>query len=80
MNCNTGHLVTQEMIDAMDARHRGEYTPVPENLHHAAVAKLAGKQDAHVSLSSGGKLSKFAGETRKQRRFMAKQSRKQNRA
>ena len=80
MNCNTGHLVTQEMMDVMDSHHRGEYTPVPENLNHAAIAKLAGKQEANVSLTSGGKLSRFAGQTRKQRRFMAKQSRKQNRA
>lgn len=73
MNCNTGHLITQEMMDEMTAEKRKEYDCVPENLRYAANRKLSGKQEAHVSLSSGGKLSKFAGQTRKQRRFMAKQ-------
>jgi hypothetical protein len=80
MDCNTGHLVTQEMVDAMDAHHRGDYTAVPSELNHAATATLAGRHEAQVSLTSGGKLSKFAAQTRKQRRLMAKQSRKQNRA
>lgn len=76
MNCDTGHLVTQARLQAMEESHRKNYDAVPAELDHAARGVLAGLQEAQVSLTSGGKLSKFAAATRKQRRFMQKQSRK----
>lgn len=79
MNCDTGHLVTRAMLDMMEVKARAAYTPVPEHLSLAAHRTLAGRQETYVSPSSGGKLSKFAAANRKQRRKVAKQSRKQNR-
>ena len=83
MNCDTGHLVTQEMLDLMKEHERLAYAAVPLELETAALLKLHGRSEAHVSLTSGGKLSKWASQTRqqnrKQRRKMAKMSRKQNR-
>lgn len=82
MNCNTGHLITSEMLQAMQNIKREEYVPVPQELEHAAVRKLDGKPEAMVSLTSGGKLSKWAGTQRKKskaRGKMAKESRRRNR-
>lgn len=42
--------------------------PVPEDLHNAAKKKLAGKKEAMVSLTSGGKLSKWAAMRRKEKK------------
>ena len=63
------------------------YIPVPDELVHAAKVKLSGKKEAMVSLTSGGKLSKWAAEQRKERRSgskkqkrqMAKESKRRNR-
>ncbi len=60
------------------AREQG-YEPVPPELETAAKKKLAGKDEAHVSLTSGGKLSKWAAQKRKNKRKMAKASRRRNR-
>lgn len=83
MNIDTGHLITDEMYREMqDFQQRG-YASVPKELQPAAEKKLAGKNEAIVSLTSGGKLSKWASEQRKNKRKsrnkIAKQSRKQNR-
>ena len=43
------------------------YVPVPQDLLHAASLKLAGKDEATVSLTSGGKLSRFAAQKRRER-------------
>lgn len=80
MNCDTGHLVTQEMLKKMDELHRLQYEAVPLELEDAAIRKLHGKEEAYVSLTSGGKLSRFAAQNRKQRRKMVAQSRKRNRS
>ena len=65
MHCDTGHLV--------DTRNTPEeelngYRPVPKSHHEAAKKKLAGKKDAYVSLTSGGKLSRLCKQWRKEKR------------
>ena len=78
MNPDTGHL---KALDEETAKSLEEgYEKVPEELNRAARRKLNGRSDAHVSLTSGGKLSKWAAQKRKNRNKMAKQSRKANRA
>lgn len=79
MNCDTGHLITEEMFKRLSAEKQQAYVGVPADLEPAAIRKLQGQDEAYVSLSSGGKLSKFAAANRKHRRKLAKQSRKVNR-
>jgi len=94
MDVNTGHLITrderQRLMDAFsnDEKHMKEimdsYVPVPDELHKAAKLKLAGKEEVMVSLTSGGKLSRWAAKERSERRSknkqkMQKESRKRNR-
>ena len=79
MNVNTGHLITSEMFQAMQEFQREEYTPVPKELHSSADKKLAGKSEAVVSLTSGGRLSKWASKQRKNKSKVVKESRKRNR-
>jgi hypothetical protein len=67
------------MLAKMEDLQRQQYEVVPAELAFAANRVLAGRPEAHVSLTSGGKLSKFAAGNRKQRRLMAKQSRRANR-
>jgi hypothetical protein len=55
------------------------YLPVPNELQGAAEKKLAGKDEAFVSLTSGGKLSKWAAKQRKHKRKIARASKKRNR-
>lgn len=55
------------------------YTKVPKELETAAKKKLAGKDEAFVSLTSGGKLSKWAAKQRKDKKKAAKLSRRKNR-
>ena len=78
MNCNTGHLVSERLLNSMDAARAAGYTGVPSHLQGAASKKLAGGDEATVSLTSGGKLAQWAASERKQKR-MAKQARKRNR-
>ena len=94
MDVNTGHLVTAEKMAEMmklsemmklaegaENEPLEKYEPVPEELRVAAEKKLAGKDEAYVSLTSGGKLSKWAAKQRKakQHRKMQKASRRANR-
>lgn len=66
MNCDTGHLVRDlEMVDALE---RAKYQQLPDEYIPAAEKKLNGADEAMVSRTSGGKLSRFAGKTRKERR------------
>jgi len=60
------------------AREAG-YEPVPQELNKAAQKVLAGRPEAHVSLTSGGKLSKWASKKRKEKRKAVAASRKRNR-
>lgn len=80
MNPYTGHLVAipaekeQEMLREMFDRG---YEPVPPELKRAAHKKLAGRNEATVSLTSGGKLARWAAKKRKEK--MVKESRRKNR-
>ena len=91
MHPGTGHLVNLESEMAHEVfgkpvtyekvREKG-YEPVPPELERAAQKKLAGKNEATVSLTSGGKLSKWAAGRRNERKVrnrMVKNSRRQNR-
>jgi len=83
MNVDSGHLVRQEKLQSDSfAKHFPvkEYEPVPKKLQRAAELKLAGRDEAHVSLTSGGKLSKWAAGRRRVKRKMQKDSRRRNRA
>lgn len=77
MNPGTGHLVRDLYMVPADLR--GGYEPVPPELQRAVARKLAGKSEATVSLTSGGKLSRWAAEKRKKRKKTAKESRRKNR-
>lgn len=65
------------------------YVEVPGHLEHAARRKLAGRPEIYVSLTSGGRLSRYAAQlraeasnrvrTRKAQNKAARQSRKRNR-
>ena len=71
----------QRVVDALkdSVEKLANYEPVPEELRLAAERKLAGKDEAMVSLTSGGKLSKWAVKKRKAKRKMTSASRKGNR-
>lgn len=55
------------------------YTPVPDELDHAAQCALDGKEETNISMTSGGKLSKWAAKERKAKRRQQRESRRQNR-
>jgi len=73
MNPNTGHLMEFNPNVALPS----DYVQLPESLNHAAKVKLAGKKEAYVSLTSGGKLSQWAKAKRKAK--IAAASRRRNR-
>jgi hypothetical protein len=73
---DTEHEMTDEFMEA--AKQEG-FEPIPPKLEPAAKKKLAGKDSVMVSLTSGGKLSKWAAKKRKEKRKMAALSRKINR-
>lgn len=75
MNPSTGHLRVTTEGDIVPQ----EYVLVPRPLVPAARMKLAGRNEAYVSLTSGGKLSRFAAAQRKAKRQQVRQSRKRNR-
>ena len=79
MNADTGHLVKLAKESLEELQGIG-YEPVPEELTMAAEKKLAGKDEAYISLTSGGKLSKWAAKNRKERRKATKASRQKNRS
>ena len=92
MNPETGHLVDLEYERFKEATEKG-YLTLPEEMNHAAKCKLNGRPEANVSLTSGGKLSRWASNARKnlrkyeaakksknrRRNKIAKKSRKKNR-
>jgi hypothetical protein len=71
MNPYDGHLIN--LSEEQDPPTG--YVEVPEQLSRAAKRKLAGRNEAHVSLTSGGKLAKFASKKRKE----AREARRNNR-
>lgn len=94
MNVDNGHLATQDHLKKLfesgaieksnDAFMAGmlkgsPYTRVPKELDHAAQCALDGKEETTISMTSGGKLSKWAAKERKAKRKQQRESRKQNR-
>jgi hypothetical protein len=79
MNSYTGELRSQVGLDELQPEQLLDFQPIPNELRHAAEVKLAGRDKAMVSLTSGGKLSKFAAKNRKDKRMMQRQSRRKNR-
>ena len=97
MNCDTGHLVTSNLMEKLlesgavekskdafinqfgNVFNNNPYTSVPDEFEHAAQCALDGKEEAHISMTSGGKLSKWAQGERKKKRMQQKESRRKNR-
>ena len=82
MNPSTGHLLAigEGMPNREKRRMKASgYEPVPKELEAVAANKLAGQDEAYVSLTSGGKLSKWAASRRKAKRKMAQVSKRRNR-
>lgn len=78
MNSDTGHLVLTDRLekDQLEKLRKAGYEPIPKDFSFAAQMKLKGKEEAFVSLTSGGKLSKLAAKRRKSKRRQQKKSRK----
>lgn len=80
MNSDTGHLVTGELWDQLkNLPGVRAYEELPRQYHEAARRKLAGAQEAYVARASGGKLSRFAAQRRKDKRREQRDSRRRNR-
>lgn len=75
MNCDTGHIIDW----SANAPTPHSYEPLPSSLTHAARMVMGDRDEGRVSLTSGGKLSKWAAKQRKDRRKMQEKSRKRNR-
>jgi len=75
MDPNTGHLITDEHEKFNELIESGQYMPIPLQLEEAANRKLKGRKEAKVSLTSGGKLSRFAASERKKRKRWKKYKR-----
>lgn len=75
MNCDTGHLKSFPADYPISIG----FTRLPEDLEPAARTVLAGRDEAQVSLTSGGKLSKWAAKERKNRRKQTRASQRRNR-
>jgi hypothetical protein len=75
MNVDTGELIRLKQAQAVP----GGFEPIPRELQAAAKKHLAGRDSTIVSLSSGGKLSKWSRKHRKEKRKAAQESRRRNR-
>lgn len=76
MDTRTGHLVNRELLDSLFPEKQKEYTEVPLELERAAAMKLRGRKEASVSLTSGGKLSRWAAEVRAEKSRAASEQRR----
>lgn len=72
MNVDTGHLI--KLLP--DTKPPEGYLEVPKEMNNAVQKVLKGKQEANVSLTSGGKLSTWAAQQRKISRKQLKSKRK----
>jgi len=70
MQPDTGHLVDLKQFDEKTKEELEEdgYREVPDSHKRAAKKKLKGRKEAHVSLTSGGKLSRLCARWRKEKR------------
>lgn len=75
MNCDTGHIRNYSFNE--NPPHG--YEPLPDSLVPAARKVMGDRDEGKVSLTSGGKLSKWAAKQRKARKRMQKDSRRRNR-
>jgi hypothetical protein len=75
MNCDTGHIRNYPFNE--NPPHG--YTPLPDSLAPAARKVMGDRDEGQVSLTSGGKLSKWAAKERKLRHKKANASRRRNR-
>lgn len=73
MDPHTGHLV--ELLP--DESLPDGYERIPPELERAAQLKLAGRKEAQVSLTSGGKLSQFARDKRRAQQKKKAKNRRQ---
>ncbi|WP_425059209.1 hypothetical protein SCACP_38880 [Sporomusa carbonis] len=82
MNVDNGHLIKLAQYEAM----RAGYQPVPPELQTEAERELAGKNESFVDLKAASPLANWAAKKRAERdkkndkRRMAKESRRRNRA
>lgn len=80
MNPYSGELRELESLEHLQELQMQGFEEVPTELRPAAKKKLAGRKSAKVSLTSGGKLSRWAASKRKQNRGKAKATRRHNRS
>lgn len=67
MNPNTNELRTFKDIIDLEKAHDEGFLPVPGELKYAASCTLKGRESVMISKTSGGKLSKWAANKRRQR-------------
>lgn len=79
MRIDTGELRNIENLKEMVKAKAEGFEEVPEYLNKAAKLKLKGEKSAMVSLTSGGRLSRWAASKRKKKRQKAKAERRANR-
>jgi len=89
MNTEIGHLINMNSqlakekfgndIDLLKNALNQGYQPVPADLKEAATRKLNGQDEAFVSKTSGGKLSRWAAKQRKAKRKVTKEAKRRNR-
>lgn len=72
MDPNSGRLIASKHPDFQKLMEGEDFEEVPEELNQAAKAKLKGENEAYVSKTSGGKLSKWAAQQRKEKRLAEK--------
>lgn len=74
MNIENNHLITFEGEFPPEG-----YQPIPPELLKVAERALKGRSETVISKHSGGKLSKWAAQQRKQKRKVAKETKRRNR-
>jgi hypothetical protein len=85
MNPDNGHLIDinhdpfKKEKAMIEEGVNSIYKELPADLQNAAKLKLNGRHEAHVSLSSGGKLSKWAALERKKKNKVSRLARRKNR-
>lgn len=84
MNPLNNHLIGGEAFERLTQEkgaqvRASDYITVPDHLNRAARRALAGRTETTVSMHSGGQLSRWAADQRKQKRKAERAARKRNR-
>ena len=79
MNPDTGELRDLATPEEMKKALSEGFEVLPDDCKRAAQHKLKGQKSAMVSLSSGGKLSRWAASKRKKKKQKEKAARRSNR-